>query len=195
MSGVIDYWCNIFTPEGIRECFTDQGELAEVFRWWKLEDHLVGHSPKEFLALLDRAGVEMVLVPAAKMHSFQARRPIWDVAVSTVAELVEQAPDRIRGLYGIDPWSRMLGVRQLEDAVRRQGVEVIGGQAQQLDRIRPSDDPVLALADVTQCPGRQVGRDVELAVRREPEQQEAVPASDLQHPARLESQGSPDGAL
>jgi hypothetical protein len=110
VTGVIDYWCNVFTPEGIRACFTDQEELAEVFRWWKLEDHLAGYSPKEFLGLLDRAGVEMVLVPAAKMYSFQSRRP-----------LVEQAPDRIRGLYGIDPWTRMSGVRQLEDAVRRQG--------------------------------------------------------------------------
>jgi hypothetical protein len=40
MTGVIDYWCNLFTPEGIRACFTEQEELAEVFRWWKLEDHL-----------------------------------------------------------------------------------------------------------------------------------------------------------
>jgi predicted TIM-barrel fold metal-dependent hydrolase len=121
VNGVIDYWCNIFTPEGIRACFTEQPELAAVFRWWKLEDHLEGHSPKEFVGLMDRAGVEMVLVPAAKMHSFQARKLVWDVPVPAVAELVEQAPDRIRGLYGIDPWSRMRGVRELEDAVRRQG--------------------------------------------------------------------------
>jgi hypothetical protein len=91
MTGVIDYWCNLFTPEGIRACFTDQEELAEVFRWWKLEDHLEGYSPKEFVGLLDRAGVEMVLVPAAKMHSFRTRRLIWDVPVRAVAELVEQA--------------------------------------------------------------------------------------------------------
>ncbi len=30
MNGVIDYWCNIFTPEGIRASFTEQPELAEV---------------------------------------------------------------------------------------------------------------------------------------------------------------------
>ena len=121
MTGVIDYWCNIFTPEGIRACFTEQEELREVFRWWKLEDHLEGHTPRAFLEILDRAGVETVLVPAARMHSFRTRRPIWNVSVSTVAELAEQAPDRIRGLYGIDPWTRMDGVRALEDAVRRQG--------------------------------------------------------------------------
>jgi predicted TIM-barrel fold metal-dependent hydrolase len=121
MTGVIDYWCNIFTPEGIRACFTEQDELLEVFRWWKLEDHLEGYPPQAFLGLLDRAGVETVLVPAARMDSFRTRRPLWSVPVSAVAELVEQAPDRIRGLYGIDPWTRMDGVRALEDAVRRQG--------------------------------------------------------------------------
>ena len=115
MTGVIDYWCNLFTPEGIRACFTEQEELAEVFRWWKLEDHLEGYSPKEFAGLLDRAGVEMVLVPAAKMHSFRTRRLIWDVPVRAVTELVEQAPDRIRGLYGIDPRT-----------ARREAIRILG---------------------------------------------------------------------
>jgi hypothetical protein len=120
MIGVIDYWCNLFTPEGIRACFEDQEELREVFRWWRMEDRLKGHSPKEFLGLMDEAGVETVLVPAAKMRSFRTQRLIWDVAVRDVAELCEAAPDRIAGLYGIDPWSRMGGVRELEEAVRRQ---------------------------------------------------------------------------
>lgn len=121
MAGVIDYWCNVFTPEGIRACFTEQEELAEVFRWWKLETHLQGYSPAEFVDRLDRAGVETVLVPAAKMRSFRTQRPIWDVPVQVVTALVDAAPGRILGLYGIDPWTRMPGVRALEDAVRRHG--------------------------------------------------------------------------
>ena len=121
MIGVIDYWCNIFTPEGIQACFTGQEELRQVFDWWRMEDHLKGYSPKEFLSLLDEAGVEMVLVPAAKMRSFRTQTMIWDIPVPTVAALIEEAPDRVGGLYGINPWSRMDGVRALEDAVRRQG--------------------------------------------------------------------------
>jgi predicted TIM-barrel fold metal-dependent hydrolase len=120
MNGVIDYWCNLFTPEGIRACFTDQPELREVFRWWRMEDRLHGLSTPEFLQVMDAAGVETVLVPAAKMRSFRTRAPLWDVPVRDVAELVEQAPDRFAGLYGIDPGTRMDGVRELEDAVRRQ---------------------------------------------------------------------------
>jgi hypothetical protein len=53
MTGVIDYWCNLFTPEGIRVCFTEQEELAEVFRWWKLEDQRHG----EALAQLETLGL------------------------------------------------------------------------------------------------------------------------------------------
>jgi uncharacterized protein len=121
MTGAVDYWCNLFTPEGIRACFTDQDELREVFRWWHLEDRLVGYPLAEFLDLLDAASVETVLVPAARMRSFRTQRMLWDVPVRDVAELIEGAPDRVGGLYGIDPWSRMAGVRELEDAVRRQG--------------------------------------------------------------------------
>jgi hypothetical protein len=121
MTGVIDYWCNLFTPEGIRTCFVDQEELQDVFRWWGLEDRLKGYAPGEFLALLDEAGVEMILVPAARMWSHRSQRLLWDVPVRTVAELMEAAPDRVGGLYGINPWTRMEGVRELEDAVRRQG--------------------------------------------------------------------------
>lgn len=121
MSGVIDYWCNLFTPAGIQACFLDQPELLEVFRWWRLEDRLRGYTPAQFVELMDAAGVERVLVPAARMRSFRTQELIWNVPVREVAELVEQAPDRFAGLYGINPWTRMEGVRELEDAVRRQG--------------------------------------------------------------------------
>src|SRR5262249_56255864 len=106
MTGVVDYWCNLFPPEGIRACFTDQEELREVFCWWHLESHLQGFPPAEFFDRLDAAGVATVLVPAAKMRSFRTQRMLWDVPVRDVAELIETAPDRVGGLYRIDPWSR-----------------------------------------------------------------------------------------
>ena len=121
MTGVIDYWCNLFTPEAIRACFAEQEEIRDLFRWWRMEEHLRGYSPREFVGLLDEAGVEMVLIPAAKMRSWKSQRLIWDIPIAEVAEMVEAAPDRIGGLYGINPWSRMEGVRGLDDAVRRQG--------------------------------------------------------------------------
>ena len=51
--GAVDYWCNLFTPEGIKHTFQDPPEVADVVKWWGLE--FTGMSAPEFEKYLDHA--------------------------------------------------------------------------------------------------------------------------------------------
>jgi len=116
--GAVDYWCNIFTTEGIHQTFLDPPEVAAVVEWWGLHDKLIGRTVPEFLDYMDAADVDTVIIPSAKMCSYRTSQLIWDVKEEQVAELSRQAPDRIKGLVGIDPREGMAGVRRLEEWVK-----------------------------------------------------------------------------
>jgi len=113
--GAVDYWCNIFTAEGIRRTFEDPPEVADVVNWWGLK--FTGKTTEEFVKYMDDAGVDQVLIPSAKMASYQTRQLIWDISEADVRELAEQAPGRIHGLFGINPVEGMAGVRRLQDTI------------------------------------------------------------------------------
>jgi predicted TIM-barrel fold metal-dependent hydrolase len=99
--GAVDYWCNIFTDEGIRQTFEEPKEVADVVKWWGLK--FEGKTTDEFVAYMDAADVDVVLIPSAKMASYETAQLIWDVKEEQVVELAEAAPGRIKGLFGIDP--------------------------------------------------------------------------------------------
>jgi predicted TIM-barrel fold metal-dependent hydrolase len=113
--GAVDYWCNLFTPEGIKHTFQDPPEVADVAKWWGLEFH--GMSVEEFTRHLDEANVDVVLIPSAKMASYETAQLIWDVKEEQVVEVAEAMPGRVKGLFGIDPREGMRGVRRLEEWV------------------------------------------------------------------------------
>jgi predicted TIM-barrel fold metal-dependent hydrolase len=117
----IDYWCNIFTPEGIDKCFRQPEEVAEVVKWWGMEPRLVGRTVPEFISHLDDAGVEAVLVPSAKMNSWRTQQLLWNISEEEVEELTTAAPGRVFGLVGIDPREGLAGVRKLDHWVRERG--------------------------------------------------------------------------
>jgi uncharacterized protein len=112
--GAIDYWCNLFTEEGLQQTFLDPPEVASVVEWWGLRDKIVGRTVPRFLEYMDAADVDVVMVPSAKMFSYKTSELLWDVKEEQVAEVAEQAPGRIYGLVGIDPREGMAGVRRLE---------------------------------------------------------------------------------
>lgn len=114
--GAVDYWCNIYTPEGIKHTFEDAKEVADVVQWWGLK--FTGMSTEDFVASMDAADVDAVMIPSAKMASFDTGQLIWDVSEEQVTELADQAPGRIYGLFGIDPREGMAGVRRLEESVK-----------------------------------------------------------------------------
>ena len=113
--GAVDYWCNIFTDEGIRHTFEEPKEVADVVNWWGLK--FTGKTVEEFVASMDDADVDVVLIPSAKMASYETAQLIWNVSESAVTTLCEAAQGRIKGLFGIDPREGMTGVRRLQESV------------------------------------------------------------------------------
>jgi predicted TIM-barrel fold metal-dependent hydrolase len=114
--GAVDYWCNIFTEEGIRQTFEEPKEVADVVKWWGLK--FEGKTTPQFVEYMDAANVDIVLVPSAKMGSYETGQLIWNVTEEQVTQLCTDAPGRIYGLFGIDPREGMSGVRRLEESVR-----------------------------------------------------------------------------
>ena len=113
----IDYWCNLFTPDGIRRNYLETAErdrLAFVGR----DGNLVGYEPPAFLDYLTRAGVDKILIPAIVTWSYMEQRPLETTTVDQVVEVRRHAPDRIFGLYGVNPFRGMAAVAELEHAVK-----------------------------------------------------------------------------
>lgn len=120
-ASAIDYWCNLFTPDGLRRLYVDPPEFSWVRETWKLGDRLRGHQPTEFSKVLEAAGFERVGIPAMKVYNTIERRLIWNIDVSDVSRIVDAYPNRFFGLYGVNPFDRMSGVREMESAVRENG--------------------------------------------------------------------------
>lgn len=119
----IDYWTNIFTPDGLRRMYTENEELAPVVRWWSMDERIRGYQPDAFVRLLDECRIEKVYVPSFKMQSYKRRAPILSVEADDVRALMAACPGRVGGLFGIDVTLGMGAVRQLEVAVREWGFE------------------------------------------------------------------------
>lgn len=84
-------------------------------------DEAVGSfSPEDFLAKMDRAGVEHTFLIAVKAGSAN-HRIHRHIAYEKVADMVRRYPTRFSGLAGIDPTEGMKGLRQLEYAVKELG--------------------------------------------------------------------------
>lgn len=101
--------------------YVDCDELNEIVQWWDLEERLKGFSPAELVAEMDRLAIEKVCVPGFQMQSYITKRPNLDFSVEDVQGMREFAPDRIHGLVGINPLTRMNGVEEVRRAVAEHG--------------------------------------------------------------------------
>jgi predicted TIM-barrel fold metal-dependent hydrolase len=119
----IDYWTNIFTPDGLRNMYTENVELAPIVKWWSMDDRLTGYEPAAFVEMLDSCCIEKVYVPSFKMHSYTLKKLVVSVEVEDVRALMAACPGRVGGIYGIDITRGMTAVRELEVAVREWGFE------------------------------------------------------------------------
>jgi len=120
--GAIDVWCNPFTPEGIKHLFLDNEEVYFMMGvQWGRTANMKGYSAEQFVANMDRLGMEKVCVPALKQAFYRKNKMGADFDYADIAKLVKQFPDRIVGLAGINPFERMEGVRKLEHAIKEYG--------------------------------------------------------------------------
>ncbi len=118
--GAIDYWCNLFTPEGLRRLYVEPPEFAWPAKAWSMSGRLAGRSVAQFLAMMDANGFASVGIPATKVYNWSQRHLIWDLSVADIAPIVDAHPDRFFGLYGIDPATRMAEpIRTAPRSVRR----------------------------------------------------------------------------
>lgn len=115
----IDILYHLFTPEAVQKMFYDQPEFQRIMKWWGIEKK--SYTPKQFVAMMDEAGVEKVIVPADKMQGYRDQQPIWNVQNEELAAVINQYPDRLVGLAGINPLLRMKGVREFEEGITKFG--------------------------------------------------------------------------
>jgi predicted TIM-barrel fold metal-dependent hydrolase len=118
--GPIDYLCNHFTPKNIKENYVE-GEEHERFESIGRAKSLRGYEPREFVEYLDSVGVDKVLVTAIVTWSYREQVLSQHTPFREVGAAARQAPDRIYGLYGINPRRGMEAVAELEEAVRELG--------------------------------------------------------------------------
>jgi hypothetical protein len=120
MVNAIDYWCNPFTHDTMKQ-FVNDDEVGHVIQWWGMQDRWQGKSVDEFVSMMDAVNLDVAMVPNLQMRSYQRKVMITDFSVEEIAAIVAQRPDRLKGLYGINPYKKMQGVKELEDAVTRHG--------------------------------------------------------------------------
>lgn len=120
MVRAIDIWCNPFTPEAMKK-FTADEEIAQVIKWWGMEDRWLGKPVDQFLDMMDDYEVDKVFIPSAQIRSYQRKVMMADYSMEEIYDIVSQKPDRLKGLYGINPFKRLAGVKELETAVTRFG--------------------------------------------------------------------------
>ena len=116
---IVDYFCNIFTPVGLKKIFMDNPDVHEVMQWWGIEDRLKGHTAEAFIEeVLDPAGVAKVLIPVSALGSYDRPGQVFTPDPEDVIPLLEAFPERYFGLARINPYERMKGVREIEYLVR-----------------------------------------------------------------------------
>ena len=118
--GIIDIWCNLFTADGLGYYLSWEENRGLVERWGKT-GHWKGYTVDEFVALMDRHGVDRAFLISQKLWSWKRKAAGIDVPVRAVAEVIRQRPDRLSALYGVNPWTGLDGVRELWDVVKQGG--------------------------------------------------------------------------
>jgi len=120
--GVIDYWCNGFTPE-YRELWDaaidDQDLTIKIRR--KDDDSFT--EPGEMLARMDELDISTLLLPAAEIPDDAGRFAYERYAMrpEVVSKLSTSHAGRFAGLFSLDPTQGERGIEAAKEALSRPG--------------------------------------------------------------------------
>ena len=90
-----------------------------------MENRVKGKTVAEFVAMMDEAGCDKVLIPAIRMFSYKRKTMVWDITEEEVLGAVRQSGGRLVGLAGFNPFLGMGSVRQGGRAVKEYGVQAV----------------------------------------------------------------------
>lgn len=119
----VDYWSNIFTPEGLRHVYLENEELRHIVEWWSMDDRLKGYTVDAFVRMMDDLNIRKVFVPSFQMWNYVGRRPLFSISAEDVATLIVASKGRVGGLFGFDVTQGMEAIRKFERAVKEDGFE------------------------------------------------------------------------
>ena len=117
--GAIDIVCNPFTPlevenkqVGVDDHFYDKIRVPPAMR--------TGISMEEYVAKMDRAGIERSLLIAVRAGDMRMKYSLA-IPYERIAGYCEAFPGRFHGLAGIDPSRGMEGLREFERGISEYG--------------------------------------------------------------------------
>jgi uncharacterized protein len=121
MGKPIDILGHLFTPESIQKHFIEDEEENATFANVGRASTLRGYTVDEFRAYAKEVGLGKVHVAAFFGWSYRNQRPYLRVTPEEVHEVARQLPDMVHGLFGVNPYDALKGVRHLEKSVKEYG--------------------------------------------------------------------------
>jgi len=121
--GVIDYWCNGFSPDyrTLWDAAIDEQDLSIKIR--RNEDDSFAE-PADMLLRMDQLDVETLLLPVADIpqgaSSFAYER--YATRPDAVSKLAANHPGRFAGLFSLDPSEGQRGVARAGEALTQPGI-------------------------------------------------------------------------
>ncbi len=119
----IDVWYNFMSDKLMAE-MTQHAEIAAATKTEHLDRKMPSNKPDDLVARMDAAGVEVTTFAlmtqghSRRMKLGQAPRMLVVNDWRDLLPYREKYPKRFRGLYGINPWTVMDGVREMEKVVK-----------------------------------------------------------------------------
>ncbi|MGE0093070.1 MAG: amidohydrolase family protein [Alphaproteobacteria bacterium] len=121
MGKPIDVLGHLFTPDSIQKHFLEDEEELAVFENVGRANTLRGYTVDEFRTYADEVGLGKVQVAAFYGWSFRNQRPYLRVTPEEVYEVSRQLPGRVYGLFGVNPFDALKGVKHFEKSVKEYG--------------------------------------------------------------------------